>query len=114
MVGTNNKEAIFTMDKKNIGKRNNTMTQKIISKIGLEEIEKIWIQFGMYRGAEELSKLVDDYISPSTIRYLSQKYDWKRPVNPRSPILVGVKRGTIPSSYYKHLIFPEEITNEKD
>ncbi len=97
------------MDNKNIGKRNNTMTQKLINEIGLEEVEKIWIQLGMYKGAEELSKFMKEYVSFSTLRYMSQKYDWKRPVNPKSAIYVGVKRGTVPSSYYKHLIFPEEI-----
>jgi len=99
-------------DNKNIGKRKNTMTQKLISKIGLEEVEKIWIQFGMYKSAEELSKILNEWVSFSTLRYLSQTYDWKRPVNPKSAIYVGVKRGTVPASYYKHLIFPEEMRNE--
>ena len=101
------------MDNKNIGKRNNTMTKTLINNIGLQEVEKLWIQYGCYRAAEELSKMLDEYISFSTIRYLSQICNWTRPVNPKSAIYVGVKRGSIPSSYYKHLIFPEEITNEK-
>ena len=100
-------------DNKNIGKRKNTMTQKLINKIGLEELEKLWIQYGMYKGAEELSKLMDEWVSFSTLRYLSQIYNWTRPVNPKSAIYVGVKRGTVPASYYKHLIFPEEMRNEK-
>ena len=103
----------MTRDKKNIGKRNNTMTKTLINKIGLEEVEKLWIQFGMYRAAEELSKILNEYVSFSTLRYLSQIYDWKRPVNPKSAIYVGVQRGTVPASYYKHLIFPGELTNEK-
>ncbi len=93
----------------NIGKKSNTMTKTLINKIGLQEVEKLWIQYGCYKAAEELSKLLNEYISFSTLRYMSQKYDWKRPVNPKSAIYVGVKRGTVPSSYYKHLIFPEEI-----
>ena len=97
------------MDNKNIGKRKNTMTHKLISKIGLEKIEAIWIKYGMYKGAEELSKMLDEYVSFSTLRYLSQKYGWTRPVNPKSAIYVGVKRGSVKASYYKHLIFPEEI-----
>jgi hypothetical protein len=100
------------MDSKDIKTRNNTMTQKLIQNVGLEEVEKLWIQFGMYKGADELSKLMQEYVSFSTLRYLSQKYNWRRPVNPKSAIYVGVKRGTVPSSYYKHLIFPEEIENE--
>lgn len=103
----------MTRDKNKIGKRQNTMTQKLINKIGLEKVEKLWIQYGMYRAAEEASKILDEYISASTLRYLSQKFDWKRPVNPKSAIYVGVKRGTVPASYYKHLIFPvEENKNE--
>ncbi len=99
----------MTRDNRNIGKKSNTMTQKLIKNIGLEEVEKIWIQFGMYRGAVELSKLIEEYVSFSTLRYLSQVCGWSRPVHPNSPILIGVKRGTVPASYYKHLIFPEEI-----
>jgi len=100
-------------DKNKIGKRQNTMTKTLINKIGLEEVEQLWIKYGCYKAAEELSKKLDEYISFSTIRYLSQVFDWKRPVNPKSAIYVGVKRGTVPSSYYKHLIFPEEeIKNE--
>ena len=113
MVGTTNKEGNMTRDKNKIGKRNNTMTNTLINKIGLKEIEAIWIKYGMYKGAEELSKLINEYVSFSTLRYLSQVFDWKRPVNPKSAIYVGVKRGTIPASYYKHLIFPEEMRDEK-
>jgi hypothetical protein len=102
----------MTRDNKNIGKRNNTMTNTLITKIGLQEVEKLWIQYGCYRAAEELSKMLDEYISFSTLRYLSQIYDWKRPVNPKSAIYVGVKRGTTDSSFYPHLIFPEGMRNE--
>ena len=101
------------MDRDNKDLRNNTMTKTLINKIGLEEVEKIWIQFGMYRAAEELSKILNEYISASTLRYMSYTFDWKRPVNPKSAIYVGVKRGTVPASYYKHLIFPEDMRDEK-
>ena len=94
-------------DNKNIGKKN-TMTSTLINEIGLEEVKKLWVQYGMYRAAEEASKILNQYISASTLRYLSLKFDWKRPVNLKSAIYVGVKRGTVPSSYYKHLIFPTE------
>jgi hypothetical protein len=96
------------MDKKNIGKRNNTMTNKLINKIGLEKIEAIWIKNGMYKGADELGKMLDEYVSFSTLRYLSQALNWTRPVNLKSAIYVGVQRGTVPAAYYKHLIFPKE------
>lgn len=100
-------------DNKNIGKRQNTMTNTLVSKIGLEEVERLWIQYGCYKAAEELSKILDTYVSFSTIRYLSQILDWRRPVNPKSAIYEGVKRGTLPSSFYKHLIFPEGMRDEK-
>ena len=103
----------MTRDNKKIGKRKNTMTNTLINKIGLEEVEKLWIEYGCYKAAEELSKTLEEWVSFSTIRYLSQVCSWTRPVNPKSAIYIGVKRGTLPSSFYKHLIFPEEITNEK-
>lgn len=100
------------MDKKNIGKRKNTMTNTLINEIGLAEVERLWIKHGCYKAAEELSKMLKQYISFSTIRYLSQVFDWKRPVNPKSAIYVGVKRGTVPAAYYKHLIFNLEDNND--
>ena len=103
----------MTRDNKNIGKRNNTMTKTLINNIGLEEVEKLWIQYGCYKAAEELSRTLNQYISFSTIKYLSQVFNWKRPVNPKSAIYVGVQRGSVNSSYFPHLIFPEEISNEK-
>lgn len=102
----------MTRDNKNIGKRQNTMTNTLINKIGLEEVEKLWIKYGCYKTAEELSKLMNQYVSFSTIRYFSQALNWTRPVNPKSAIYEGVRRGTLLSSFYKHLIFPEELTNE--
>jgi hypothetical protein len=113
VVGTTNKEAIMTRDNKHIGKRNNTMTNTLINKVGLKEVEKLWIQYGCYKAAEELSKMLEQYVSFSTIRYLSQAFDWKRPVNPQSAIYVGVQRGTVPASYYRHLIFPEGMRNDE-
>lgn len=102
------------MDKKNIGKKENTMTNTLINKIGLEEVEKLWIRYGCYKAADELSKMLDQYISFSTVKYLSQVFNWKRPVNPKSPIFVGVQRGTVPAAFYKHLIFPTEAnTNDE-
>jgi hypothetical protein len=103
----------MTRDNKRIGNRNNTMTNTLINKIGLKEVERLWIKYGCYRAAEELSRMLEEYISFSTLRYLSQVLNWRRAVNPKSAIYVGVQRGTVPASYYKHLIFPEEITNNE-
>ena len=102
----------MTRDNKRIGEKNNTMTKTLFDKTGLAEVERLWIKYGCYKAAEELSKMLNTYVSFSTLRYLSQAFDWKRPVNPKSAIYVGVKRGTIPASYYKHLIFPEEMSYE--
>lgn len=104
----------MTRDNKRIGKRQNTMTNTLVNKIGLEVVEQLWFQYGCYKAADELSKMLEQYVSFSTIRYLSQVFDWKRPVNPKSAIFVGVQRGKVPAAYYKHLIFPTEgMRNEK-
>ena len=100
------------MDNKNIGKRKNTMTQKLLTTIGLEEIEKIWVKLGMYKAAEELSKLMNEYVSFSTLRYMSQKYCWRRAINKKSPLFKGYLNGNVDPKTYKHLIFPEEMRNE--
>lgn len=96
----------MTRDNKGIGKKQNTMTNTLVSKIGLEEVEKLWIKYGCYKAADELSKRLNQYISFSTIRYLSQVCGWTRPVNMKSAIFVGVQRGSVDASYYPHLIFP--------
>ena len=104
----------MTRDINRIGKRKNTSTQKLINTIGLEEVKQVWIRHGMYKGAEELSRILKEYVSASTLRYLSQVCNWKRPVNLKSAIYVGVQRGTVPAAYYKHLIFNlEEEENVK-
>ena len=87
------------------------MTQKLIKTLGIKEVEKAWIKRGM-NAWEELSKRMNEYVSPYVLRYMSNKYDWKRPVNKLSPIYKGVMAGTVPAAYYKHLIFEEEIKNE--
>lgn len=95
-------------DNKNIGKKQNTMTNTLVNKIGLKEVEQLWIKYGCYKAAEELSRMLDQYISFSTIRYLSQVLGWTRPVNMKSAIYSGVQRGSVPATFYKHLIFPAE------
>jgi hypothetical protein len=45
---------------------------------------------------------------------MSDKYNWKRRCNRKSAIYKGVKAGTVPAAYYKHLIFNlEEEENVK-
>lgn len=87
-------------DKKRIGKRKNTMTNTLVNKVGLEEVEKLWIKHGCYKAAEQLSNMLDSYISFSTIRYLSQILNWRRPVNVKSAIYKGVVAGTVKPEFY--------------
>jgi hypothetical protein len=91
--------------------RENSMTQKLIKTLGIKEVEKAWIKRGM-NAWEELSKRMNEYVSPYVLRYMSNKYDWKRKCNPKSLIYKGVViNKTIPAAYYKHLIFEEENEN---
>ena len=99
------------MDKRKL--RENSTTKMIIKKIGLEEVEKCWQKFGMYRASLELSAQTKLYVSPYVLRYMSNKYNWKRNVNKLSAIYKGVLAGTVPAAYYKHLIFNEDTPNEK-
>ena len=87
-----------------------SMTKRLTKTLG-NEVEKTWQQYGMYKAANILSYKLNEYVSPYVLRYMSQKYDWKREVNKKSPIYKGVIAGTIPAAYYKHLIFPVEENN---
>ena len=90
-----------------------SMTQRLIKTLGLEEVEKAWKQRGMYAW-KGLSERMDEYVSPYVLRYMSNKYDWKRKCNPKSAIYKGVViNKTIPASFYKHLIFPDEVNNNE-
>jgi len=90
-----------------------SMTQRLIKKLG-NEVEATWQKFGMYKSAELLSIEMQEYVSPYTMRHLSNIKNWKRPVNKLSPIYKGVMAGTVPAAYYKHLIFEEEDKNAKN
>ena len=103
------------MENKGLRKKRDTsysMTQRLIKTLSIEEVEKAWKQRGM-NAWEELSKRMNEYVSPYVLRYMSNKYDWIRKVNPKSPIYKGVMAGTIKASYYKHLIFPNEVTQNE-
>jgi hypothetical protein len=91
-----------------------SMTQRLLKKLGEGRVVGYWQGHGMYKASELLSKEMQEYVSPYVLRYMSDKYDWKRDCNPKSAIYKGVKAGTVPAAYYKHLIFSEEVTqNEK-
>ncbi len=103
------------MDNKGIGKKRDTsysMTQRLLKKLGEGRVVEYWKHHGMYKSAELLSIEMQEYVSPYTMRHLSNIKNWKRPVNKLSPIYKGVMAGTVPASFYRHLIFPEEDKNE--
>jgi len=89
-------------------KRENSTTQILIKTLGLDTIEKCWQKLGMYKASLELTERTKMYVSPYVLRYMSNKYDWKRNVNKLSAIYKGVLAGTVRAAYYKHLIFPLE------
>jgi len=68
---------------------------------------------GMYKSAELISVEMQEYVSPYTMRHLSNIKNWKRHVNKNSPIYKGVIAGTVPAAYYKHLIFPGRNSKSK-
>lgn len=90
------------------------MTQKLLKKFGGGRVVEYWTKYGMYKASELLSEEMQEYVSPYVLRYMSNKYNWKREVNKLSSIYKGVKAGTVPAAYYKHLIFNlEEEENVK-
>jgi hypothetical protein len=98
------------MDNKDI--RKNSMTQKLLNNIGEDRLKELWVRYGMYKSAELLSVEMQQYVSFSTMRYLSQIKNWQRPVNKLSPLYKGYLAGNVDPGKYKHLIFEEEIKNE--
>ena len=104
------------MDNKDIRKtilRKNSMTQKLLATIGENRVKELWVEYGMYKSAELLSDELQEYVSSSTIRYLSQIKYWQRKVNKLSPLYRGYLAGNVDPSYFKHLIFEEETQNEQ-
>ena len=94
------------MDNKHI--RKNSMTQKLLENIGEPRLQELWVKYGMYKSAEILSEELQEYVSFSTMRYLSQIKNWKRPINKLSPMYKGYLAGNVDPSRYKQLIFPME------
>jgi hypothetical protein len=88
-----------------------SMTQRLLKTLGEGRVVEYWQKYGMYKSAELLSKEMQEYVSPYTMRHLSNIKNWKRHVNKNSPIYKGVMAGNVKASYYKHLIFPEENEN---
>ena len=74
-------------------------TWKVIDQHGLEKINAIWREYGMFRTAEMLDT------SPYTIRYIAHKYEWRRPAEKCPAILKGVLNGNAEAEFYRTLDF---------
>ena len=64
-----------------IRKKRNTdysMTQRLLKKLGEGRVVEYWQRHGMYKASELLSNEMQEYVSPYVLRYMSNKYDWKR------------------------------------
>ena len=79
-------------------------TQCLISAFGVDKIEEVWQRGGMYYAADYFSKIMGEQVSPYVIRYLSHKFNWKRIVDDSLPIVQGIIKGSMPASYYKHIV----------
>jgi len=87
-----------------------SITYKLIEEFGEAELYKIWCDCnGMYGAADHLSRLTDKWISPWIVRYLSNKFSWKRQLqNKKHPLYKAVMiNKTRTAEFYKHLEFEE-------
>lgn len=83
-----------------------SMTQRLIARFGVECLKKQWQNAGMYGAAVYFSEKMGETVTPYVMRYLSHKFDWKRTVDEYLPIVQGIRKGTRPASYYRHIIVP--------
>ena len=84
-----------------------SMTQQLLKHFGEEELYRIWSIRGMYHASDIVSEKIGYYIPARVIRYLSDKFGWKREVtNLNLPVVKGIIYESVPENYYKHLIVP--------
>lgn len=88
-----------------------SMTQRLIKTLGIDEVEKAWRLRGM-NAWKELSKSMNEYVSPYVLRYMSNKFNWVRIIDRNQPIAKAILRGSVPEGYYKHIKI-EGSLNEK-
>jgi len=94
------------MKNKKIRNTDFSRTQQIINKFGVEKLYSIWKKYGMYKSAEILTEEGDEYVSPFIMRYLSNKFEWKREISdPSLPLVKGILNGKLDPEYYKHVRF---------
>ena len=72
---------------------------KLKNQYGLDAIERIWKQNGMYKASVMLES------SPYVIRYLAHKHEWTRPASKCPAIVKGVLDGNAKAEYYRTLDF---------
>ena len=79
----------------------------LIKHFGKRKLFEVWEKHGMYQGADILSKEFTEYVPPYIVQYLFHKFNWRRVVTDMTlPVVRGILKGTIPASYYPHLIVP--------
>ena len=81
---------------------------RITKKHGLNHIQEVWEEKGMYRASKVLET------SPYVIRDIAQSENWQRDARKAPIILAGVKAGKMPPEHYKTLDFSTINLNEKE
>jgi hypothetical protein len=68
----------------------------------------------MYGASNKLSELTNYWVTPWIVRYLSNKFNWKRQLqNKKHPLYKAVMiNKTKDKDFYKHLEFVEDKTDE--
>jgi len=83
-------------------------TWKVTEQYGLQKIEEVWRENGMYKTAEQLDT------SPEVIRHIAKKNNWKRPAEKASAILQGVKNGNLDPHNFTTLDFSNYNLNKNE
>ena len=81
-------------------------TQTLLASVGEKRLYELWAKHGMYKTADLLAEELQWWVSEYVIRYLSNKFNWKRTIKDKNlPIFKGVLNGSVPKEYYKHINF---------
>lgn len=84
----------------------NSQTQLLLTEIGHDKLYKLWQEYGMYKTADKIDELYGWWPSPYVLRYLSNRFSWKRTITDKNlPIYKGLLAGNTPVGHYKHIIF---------
>lgn len=83
-----------------------TATQILLAEVGEKRLYELWAKHGMYKTAAILEEELNWWVSEYVIRYLSNKFHWKRTVTDKElPIYKGVLNGSTKPEHYKHINF---------